>query len=358
MDTSVWLPWAWGAGAVVCGIALCLLQPWRRQFQTARLAWQGNRWLWIVPAGAAAAELLWRWRASSLPSSEPLINAGLNAGESLVSVLTWITRGDVLAMLLAAAFFANSAGLRQGLWKGIAEVFAPGWQRILRLALLASATAALGMPMARFGAGGEAGRLAVKLMAALWTSTAATLLMCGLMLAFESACRARAKAPRMRFAEMTGQYTARLWLPVLAGTVAFPLMDLLNESVLTILCVYAWPLVALLAWFPLAAMRSTEAGDIHTVVSVALRRWGTGLPALTGWLAVAGTSFFALHLAFGGLLSLCPEGSWWRAAVTVFAAGVRAWLAVWMLGAWVAIQVDMLPSAAKVARASRRQAPA
>jgi hypothetical protein len=227
---------------------------------------------------------------------------------------------------------------------------------VLRLALLASATAALGMPAVRFGAGGETGRLAVKLMAALWTSTAATLLMCWLMLSFEAACRAPAKVAKIRRAEMTGQYTARLWLPVLVGAVVFPIMDESSADVRTVLRFYAWPVAGLLAWFPVTALRATEAGEIHTVVGIALRRWGAGLLPFTGWLAVAGTYFFAFHLGTGWLISLCPDNSWPRAAMAILTAGAEVWLAVWMLGAWVAIQVDRLPSATKDARSSRRQA--
>jgi hypothetical protein len=259
-------------------------------------------------------------------------------------------------MVLAAAFLADSAGLRRGLWKGIEAGFSPAWQRVLRVALLASATAALGMPAVRFGAGGETGRLIVKLMAALWTSTAATLLMCWLMLAFEAACRPPSRSPKIRMAEMAGQCTARLWLPVLAGAAVFPLMDLASPGLQSVLRLYAWPAAALLAWFPLTALRTPEAGEIHTVVSTAIRRWGSGMLPFTGWLAVAGTCFFAFHLLTGWLTSLCPDGSWWRAATALLTAVAEAWLAVWMLGAWVAIQMDRLPSATKNARSSRREA--
>ena len=353
MDRSVWLPWAWGAGAALCGVMLCLLQPWRRQFRTARLAWQGNGWLWAGPVLAAAAEFLWRRPPPG--SGTPLLRAsGLLTGDSLAMVLTWIMRGEVLAFVLAAAFLANSAGLRRGLWKGIESVFPPGWRRVLQLALLASATAALGIPMVRFGGGGEDGRLVVKLMASLWISTAACLLMCWLLLSFESASRAPARAAKTRWAEMTGQYTVRLWLPVLAGAVAFPLMDAAKADLRAVLRAYAWPAAALLAWFPLTALRSSEAGEIHSVFSVALRRWGAGLLPFSGWLAVAGMHFFAFHLCSRGLISLCPDGSWWREAVTFVFHSAWAWLAVWMLGAWVAMQVDRLPSGAKDAAFSRR----
>jgi hypothetical protein len=262
-------------------------------------------------------------------------------------------RGDVLAMVLAAAFLANSAGLRRGLWNGIESLFPRGWHRVLQLALLASATATLGMPAVRFGAGGEAGRLAVKMMASLWTSTTATLLMCWLILSFESICRSPVKAAKIRWAEMTGQYTVRLWLPVLAAAVAFPLMDAASPELRGVLRVYAWPVAALLAWFPLTALRSSEAGEIHSVLSVALRRWGTGVLPLTGWLAVAGAHFFAFHLLAGWLIALCPAGSWWRAGAAFLSHSAWAALAVWMLGAWVAIQVDSLPSGTKNARPTR-----
>ncbi|HEX2748670.1 MAG TPA: hypothetical protein VHM91_11770, partial [Verrucomicrobiales bacterium] len=231
MDASVWLPWAWGAGAVVCGAALFLVQPWRRQFRTARMAWRKNAWLWMVPVAAVAAEIIWNWSFPQTSAAPLLLTSGLLAGDSLVRVLTWIARGDVLAMVLAAAFLANSAGLRRGMWKGIESVFSAGWGRVLRLSLVASATAALGIPAVRFGAGGESGRLAVKIMAALWTSTAATLLMCRLIISFETACRGSVKTGKTRPAELTGQYTARLWLPVLAGAVAFPLLDYASADV-------------------------------------------------------------------------------------------------------------------------------
>lgn len=220
---------------------------------------------------------------------------------------------------------------------------------MVQLVLLASATAALGIPAVRFGAGGESGRWIVKLLAAPWTATAATLLMCGLFLAFETACRGPAKA-KIRWAEMTGQYTARLWFVVLIGTVAFPLMDWLSPGLRGILRWYAWPAVVLLAWFPFTALRSTEAGEIHTVFTIALRRWASGLLPFTGWAAVAGIHFFALHLPGGWLVSLCPDGSWYRALVAGCFAAVQAALAVWMLGSWIAVQVDNVPVALKERR--------
>ena len=303
-------------------------------------------------------EIVWNWSFPQVSTGPLLLTSGLLAGDSLVRVLTWIARGDVLAMVLAAAFLANSAGLRRGMWKGIESVFSAGWGRVLRLSLVASATAALGIPAVRFGAGGESGRLAVKLMAALWTSTAATLLLCWLILSFETASRGPVKTAKTRPAELTGQYTARLWLPVLAGTVAFPLLDYASADASMVLRFYVWPLAALLAWFPLTALRSAEAGEIHTVVSVAVRRWGTGVLCFAGWVVVAGMHFFAFHLGSGWLLSLCVDGSWWQAAVALLSAGAWAWLAAWMLGAWIAIQVDRLPSGAKDARSSRLHASA
>ena len=343
MDLAAWL---WGGGAAVCGVLLCLVQPWRAQFRTARLACQGNVWLWAVPVLAAVAEMLWQWQAPAANGAPRLHAAGMATGDSLVAALTWIVRGDVLAMLLAAAFLANSAGLRRGLWSGVAAVFSGAWCRVVQLILLASATAALGMPAVRFGAGGENGRWIVKLLAAPWTATAATLLMCWLFLSFETVCRGPAKA-KIRWAEMTGQFSARLWFMILIGTIVFPLTDWLSADVRGILRWYAWPAVVLLVWFPFTALRSTEAGEIHTVISVALGRWASGALAFFGWVAVAGVHFFALHLLSGWLVSLCPDGSWYLALTAGFFVAVQVALAVWMLGAWIAIQVDKIPAALK-----------
>lgn len=352
MDHSAWLPWAWGGGAAFCYALLCLLQPWRGPFRTARLASYSR--LGGVPLLAAAAELLWRWQPVARNDPSLLHASGWQACDSLTAVLTWITHGDVLAMVLAAAFLANSAGLRRGLWKGIESVFPPGWRRILQLALLASATAALGIPAVRFGAGGENGRWAVKILASLWTATSATLLMCWLVFSFETIFQTPQKPASIRSVEMTGFYAARLWLPILAGAVAFPLMDAAGGELRGVLRIYAWPVAVLLAWFPLTALHSTEAGEIHTVLRTALHRWGAGLLPLTGWLAVAGAHFFLFHLAAGWLFSLCPDNSWGRAVLAFISRGAWAWLAVWMLGAWVAIQVDRLPGAIKDARPVRR----
>ena len=328
---------------------LCLLHPWRAQFRAARHACLKNVWLWALPATAVAVEMLWKW---SVPATErvPLVQgAALETGASLVAVLTWLTHGEVFAMVLAAAFLANSAGLRRGLCTGIVAVFPGMWRWVMYLVLFASATAALGAPMVRFGAGGERGMWIVKLMAAPWTATAATMLMCWLILAFETACRAPEKT-KIRWMEMAGQYTARLWLLAFIGAVAFPLMDWLSADTRHLLRWYAWPAALLLAWFPFTALRSSEAGEIHTVCIVALRRWGAGLVPFLGWLCVAGVHFLAFHLLSGWLGSLCPPASWSHAVV----AGIFqiAWvvLAVWMLGAWVAMQVEKVPAAAKPRR--------
>ena len=328
---------------------LCLLQPWREEFRTARHACQGNGWLWMVPVLAAVAEMLWQWQAPPLNAVPLVPGAGMATGDSLVAVLTWIVRGDFFAMVLAAAFLANSAGLRRGLWSGVEAVFPGLWRRVIKLVVLASATAALGIPAVRFGAGGDSGRWIVKLIAAPWTATAATLLMCWLFLCFETACRGPAKT-KIRQAEMTGQFTVRLWLMVFIGAVVFPLTDWLSADMRGILRWYAWPVVALLAWFPFTALRSTEAGEIHTVFGVSLRRWAHGIVPFLGWVAVAGVHFFALHLPGGWMVSLCPAESWYRGLVAGFFAAAQAGLAVWMLGAWVAIQVEKVPAALKERR--------
>lgn len=348
MDRAAWL---WGAGAVVCGVLLCLLQPWSAHFRKARLTCQENGGLWAVPVLAAVAEMAWQWQAPGAGAAPRLPAAGVSTGDSLIDVLTWIVRGDVLSMLLAAAFLANSAGLRRGLWSGVAAVFSGRWRRVIQLVLLASATAALGIPAVRFGAGGESGHWIMKLLTAPWAATAATLLMCWLFLAFETACRGPAQA-KIRRAEMAGQCTARLWVMVFIGAVTFPLMDWLSDDTRGILRWFAWPAVALLAWFPFTALRSTEAGEIHTVFSVALSRWAAGILPFAGWCAVAGVHFFALHLLTGWLVSLCPDGTWYRSIIAGILAAAQVALAVWMFGAWVTIQVDKVP----VARKDRRKA--
>jgi hypothetical protein len=356
MDRSIWLPWAWGAGAVVCAILLCLVQPWRQQFRTARQICQESARLWAIPALAALAELLWQWHAPGATASSRSHIAGLLTGDSLAKVLTWIVRGEMLAMVLAAAFLANSGGLRQGLWKGIDTVFPAGWRRVLQLTLLASATACLGIPAVRFGAGGETGLIIVRLASSLWTSTAATMLMCWLIVSLESFCRASGRAGKGRRADVTGQYTVRLWLPVLAGAVAFPLMDAADEELRGVLRAYAWPAAAIFAWFPLTALRFIEAGHIHSVLASALRRWVAGLLPFTGWLTIAGVHFFAFHLLSGWLVTQCDDGSWLRAAVAIAFHGIWPVLAVRMLGAWVAIQVDRFPPDTKNARPERHSA--
>jgi len=341
MDRSAWL---WGAGAAVSGVLLCLLHPWRAQFRIALGAMQRNVWLAAVPAAAVAAEMLWQWALPAPVGGNLFKGAALETGTSLVSVLTWLTHGEVLAMLMAAAFLANSAGLRRGLCTGIVAIFPGAWRWVIYLVLYASAVASLGAPMVRYGAGGETGLWIVKLMAAPWAATAATMLMCWLILTFETACRAPEKS-KVRWPEMTGQYTARLWLLALIGAVAFPLHDWLPPGARDILRWYVWPAALLLAWFPFTALRSTEAGEIHTVCLVALRRWGAGLLPFAGWLCVAGVYFLAFHLLSDWLVSLCPAGTWYRHAL----AGIfhTAWAvpAVWMLGAWVAMQVEKVPVA-------------
>jgi hypothetical protein len=341
MDRSAWL---WGAGAAVCAVLLCLLHPWRAQFGTAREACRRNRRLVIVPAIAIAVEMLWQWSAPVAAHASLIHGAATDTGASIVSVLTWLTHGEVLAMMLAAAFLANSAGLRRGICAGIVELFPGVWRWIIYLVLYASAVASLGAPMVRYGAGGETGRWIVKLMAAPWTATAATLLMCWLILCFESASRTpeKAKVPRP---DLTGQYTARLWLLAFIGAVAFPLHDWITPSTRDILRLYAWPAAMLLAWFPFTALRSTEAGEIHTVCTVALRRWGAGMLSFAGWLCVAGAGFMVFHLLSGWLVSLCPAGTWYRAVVAGVFRTAWAGLAVWMLGAWIAMQVEKIPPA-------------
>lgn len=349
MDRTAWL---WSAGAAVSGVLLCLLHPWRAQFRTAWSTLRDNRWLWLVPAAAIAVEMLWKWEVRA-GENLPLVEASaVETVRSLVAVLTWLTHGEVLAMLLAAAFLANSAGLRRGLCTGIVDLFPGAWRWIIYLTLYASAVAALGAPMVRFGAGGETGMWIVKLMAAPWTATAATMLMCWLILAFETACRAPEKT-KIRWAEMTGQYTVRLWLVAFIGSVVFPLTDWLRPETREILRWYAWPAALLLAWFPYTALRSKEAGEIHTVCIVALQRWGSGLLIFFGWLCVAGVWFLAFHLLSGWLVSLCPSETWYRAAVAGVFHTVWALVAVWLLGAWVAMQVDKMPASGKQRRSSK-----
>ncbi len=340
MDRSAWL---WGAGAAVCAVLLCLLHPWRAQFRSAWQACRRNRWLCGVPAIAIAVEMLWQWSVPAAAAGNLLHGAAQETGGSIVSVLTWLTHGEVLAMMLAAAFLANSAGLRRGLCSSIVDLFPGAWRWCIYIVLYASAVASLGAPMVRYGAGGEQGRWIIKLMAAPWTATAATMLMCWLILSFESACRtpAKAKVPRP---DLTGQYTARLWLLAFAGAVVFPLNDWISEGTRDILRWYAWPAALLLAWFPFTALRSGEAGEIHTVCLVALRRWVAGLLPFAGWLCVAGVWFLAFHLLGGWLVSLCPEGTWNRALVSAVFHTAWAVLAVWLLGAWIAMQLQQIPA--------------
>ena len=203
--------------------------------------------------------------------------------------------------------------------------------------------------MVRYGAGGETGRWIVKLMAAPWNATAATMLMCWLLLVFETASRGGAKT-KIRWVEMTGQYTARLWPLAVLGSIAIPLAEWLRPDTLAIVRWYAWPVALLLAWFPFTALRSNEAGEIHTVCRVALQRWGSGALLFLGWLSVAGVWLLAFHLLREWLVSLCPDNTWYRTVLAGLLQTVWVLPAVWLLGAWVAMQVDKLPAPGKQRR--------
>lgn len=356
MDRAAWIPWAWGAGAAVCFGLLCLLHPWRAQFRAALAAMRGNRVVWVLPLAAVVLERLWQWRPEAIVEASPAA-AGWLAGDSIAAVLTWPVRGEVLAMLAAGAFFANSGGLRTGLMRGIDSVFAPASARVCKLLLLASATASLGIPAVRFGAGGENGRTLILVMASLWSALAATLVAGWLLQVFEAHSRAPEKAGRIRWMELAAQYVPRLWFMVLTGAVVFPLLDLLDADLRGILRFYAWPVVFLLPWFAITALRTAGANEIHTVFRTALRRWWRGAAAFFCWFAVAGTSFFLLHWFTCWLVSLCPAVAWWREIPALAGRLAWVWLAVWMLGAWACIQVDKLALPAKEKRAPRRSAP-
>jgi hypothetical protein len=353
MNAAAWIPWAWGAGAAVCFLLLCLLQPWRGQFRSAWALLRGERAVWMLPLASVILEWLWQWRLS-VHADTSAQAAGWLAGDSLATALTWPVRGEIPAMLAAAAFFANSGGLRSGLLRGIDPVMGPVAARIFKILLLASATAALGIPAVRFGAGGEHGRTLILLMSSLWSSLAATLMVCWLLLRFETHRRAPEKAAKIRWVELSAQYVPRLWFMVLAGAAAFPMMDLLSMELRSVLRFYAWPVVLVLAWFPVTALRTAEAGEIHTAFRTALRRSWQGAGAFLCWLAVAGASFFLLHWLTALLTSLCPEEAWWRQIPAVAGQVAWVWLAVWMLGAWACIQVDKLALPARETRAPRR----
>ena len=111
-----------------------------------------------------------------------------------------------------------------------------------------------------------------------------------------------------------------------------------------------------LAWLPVTALRTAEAGEIHTAFRTALRRWWQGALPFLCWLAVAGAHFFLLHWLTGWLVSLCPADAWWREIPAIAGLVAWTWLAVWMLGAWACIQVDKLAPPAKEPRAPRRTA--
>ncbi len=355
MDRAAWIPWAWGAGAAFCFGFMCLLQPWRRQFRCAWTVMLGNRTVWLLPLAAVVLERVWQWKPGEYYDASAAA-ACLRAGDSLAAVLTWPVRGEVLAMLAAGAFFANSGGLRTGLLRGIDSVFGAAVARVAKVLLLGSATASLGIPAVRFGSGGEHGRTIIPIMSSLWFALAATLVTGWLLQVFEAHSRAPEKAGKIRWMELAAQYVPRLWFMVLACAVAFPLMELLDAELGGILRIYIWPVVLLLPWFAITALRTATADEIHTVFLTALRRWWQGYASFFCWLAVAGVSFFMLHWITGMLVSLCPQASWWWEIPSLAGRLAWVWLAVWMLGAWVCIQVDKLALPAKEKRTLRRPA--
>jgi hypothetical protein len=182
--------------------------------------------------------------------------------------------------------------------------------------------------------------------------------MCWLILTFEAAAGNGARAVNAPRVELAGQLTARLWLPVLAGALIFPLMNVAGPELRGVLRAYAWPAAALMAWFPLTALRTAEAGDIHNVMSTALRRWVSGLLPFIGWVGVAGVGFFAFHVMSRWLVSLIADHALVAAPTAAALRCIGTGLAVWMLGAWVAIQVDRLPPGVNYARPARKSAPA
>ena len=82
---------------------------------------------------------------------------------------------------------------------------------------------------------------------------------------------------------------------------------------------------------------------------IRLFHWLLPVLLLTSYIAVK-TDRMALHLLSGWLVSLCPAGTWYRAGVAGIFQTAGALLAVWMLGAWVSIQVDKTPAATKQRR--------
>lgn len=357
MNGPSWQSWAWGAGAAACGLLLCLIQPWRLQFRQAWKICRFQPWLLMAPAALTAAELLWQWQAPAPDAPALLPAAARETGDALARSLTWVVRGEIPAMILGAAFFANSAGLRRGLHKGLAAAFSPGRAAFFTVLLGLSAAAALAIPAVRSSGGDDSLRQAVRLLAAPWNATAATLIVCRLILTFETACRTPEKSAGVRWTEMTGLYTARLWLPVLAGTFLFPLLDHTSPGLLPLLRAIAWPAAALFAWLPATALRCAGAGAIHTVVRMALRRAAGGFIPFSGWLAAAAVPLGTWHLCGSALLSLCPPGSWWRPLTAGVVSSGSAALTVWVLGAWIAIQVDSAPPAVNDARSRPRRRP-
>ncbi len=353
MDFSVWLPRAWGMGAAVCGAALWYVQPWRRQFHAAWRVCRGLPVPWLTVALVVPLEELWRGVAPA-QDGVSISSAALPAtADSLAGVLTWIARGEVSAVLVAVVFLLNGAGVRSGLLRGLRAGFPRIWRWVLP-ALLVSIFAALAVPVLRFSGAGDSLVLAVKLMASLWTVAAATLLMAWLTLSLQPGLRprSRSRSPKARPAEQAGEVLARFWPLVLCGAVAFPLLDLISPGGTRL---FLWPLAALVAWLPFTTAAGKEPGKTRAVMARALRRAGGGLLPFCGWLAVAGMVFFAFHLLAGALLSpLIPAGTPWRTAVSLLFSGLGGGLSVWMLGAWVAMQMDSLPSSPiRVARVSR-----
>lgn len=355
MDQSVWLPWVWGAGAAICGVLLYRLQPWRPQFERAWTALRQCRGLWLAPVMLTAAGLAWQWQPPQPAAARPLTEAALLTGDSLAEILTWILRGEVPAMVLAAAFLANSAGLRRGVIKGLNAAFSPGWSRAFHLILLASATAALGIPAVRFGAGGEHGLLAVKVLAAPWTGTSATLIMVWLILTFEAAARSPGQPAKAVRWEITGQYATRLWIAAMAGTVLFPLMDYAGTELRSVLRAYAWPAAAMLAWLPWAALRAPEAGEIHVVFRSALHRLAAQFLPFLIWVLTAGVCLYGLHLASLLTATFAGTESWWQPVRQAIFGIAGSALAVFLLGSWVCIQTQLTPAPSQTSRSPRRK---
>ncbi len=353
MDRAAWMPYLWGAGAACCYVGLCLLQPWRAAFRTARELLREGRWL--IPALAGLTEMLWR-AAGALPGAADLLHpAALRTGDDLVCALHWPVAGSVSGMVLAAAWLVNGNGMKSAVVKVMTEAWGESRSRLVMIILSGSAAATLGWPLVRFTAG-SGGNLAVSLLAAPWLGAAVCFFTAWLAMEAITGHRHAGKIIEPVTVAGAAAHAVRLWPLAVAGTLLFPLRDLLPADLLTILRAAAWPLAVIMAWLPYALLHSKPPHSLRSALSTATGRLVRGLIPLAGWIILAGVHLFLFHLGSVWLKNLLPGTAWYRGPVALAAGACSAVLTAWLAGAWFAMQVEVLP-AVKNKRARRKPTP-